>query len=507
MLPSSIKKLEKAVFSTNSQEILSKIQEDINNLEIDLSESIKSKNSDIIKFCFSLNEVSDALNNLIKINNWTNNHFQENYKQLKYEIENLENILEVEKNLNDFTRILRNIVIFKEEIEKIENEKNIFNVVTAIQKLESSVFHFKGYNFYHRFQNEYKKLESNILKNTKKDAIKWIEFVNSLYEAFGANFLSRIRQKNSIIFDIRYSSYEDAQVFKIYDWLYLFSALRSSKDLIDKMNIKRESLSLELTTDSLNTTLYKFVGFFIVEFYLIEIDILFDLKESYLKITDQMIENIQNMEKDPLEQKIYFLAFRNTLQKFKFDVRKLDDTILQLFIIFFQEKQQNMNSYTDIYDYIKEIEKIMPNIDNPDIKLLFYKNIDDALLNFFENSNEYFKIVFDIQNKFPNFNFRSYQKSNIFLKKNLENTKNEFIKKFDQIITENNFEKFNQKLESEIQIFSDFLKDQKEKKKLIFEIKNYCINKLKNFEKMNPKDKNFNAKRAIFTKIFVFEDE
>lgn len=502
---SSLKKLEKAVFASETQDILDEIQNEINQLERKVTTELKEKYQDVINFCVSLNKCSESLNELIDMNNWIKEDIEESKEKLQSDITEYESTLQIEKNLNNFIKVLRNILLFEEEIVKIETSDNPYFIVEGIRKLDNSLLEFKNFNFHHKYYNKLTTLKSMVLKNTRKEAEAWLEYNKMSYESIGCQFFNVLREKESLIFDVRFNFWKNADMQRLYDFLYIFSCLKSSKDLINRLNTFRESYLVQVSSenDNLNSSLYTTIGIFLLEFYLMEINTTFDLKETYKKITQAIFERIKQKEEDPIEQKAYFIAMKQTFTKLRFDTNLVDDEILQLALSYFQEQKKTIKSVSEIEQYISNIQRVLPGLDNQDVETLFYKNVDDVLLQHANESEEYSTLLEGTQNKYPNFKFRAALKHQKTTKDNQTKIRTSFIDIFNHIMDIRDIDEFQQRLETEMRNLKLCQLKPSDLSTLAKQIREKCTTKLLVKEKNSPNDKvNQNAKRALFTKTF-----
>lgn len=501
---SSLKRLEKAVFSSDPSILIDETQQEINHLDSKLNKLLSERYQEILQYCKCLNETSETLDNLIELNNWTNEHLQEIHGKFNTDLEEYKNLLEIEKNLNTFSEMLRNICMFDDEMIKIETSNDVFLIVTGMKRLEKAVLQFKGFNFHHKFNSKFMTFKANVLKNTRKEAENLLDYNKSLYESFGCEYLSSLKQKTSLIFESRYNFHKDANIQKIYDILYIYSAYRDIKNLVDKLNSYRELSfqSLFLEHSNINSDLYNTIGFFIIESYLMEINPLFDLKEVYQSSIQRLIQSIKSKEKDPLEQKAYLLALKQALSHLIFDVNMIENEILQLALFFFKEKQGLVASFTDVPQYMEEIEKMTHDLDNQDIETLMIKNIDDVLLRLSDTSSEYSSLLDDIQHKYSFYTFRSISKYKKTQSTKKQKIKNQYEKKFDVSLQIRDIDEFHSQVESHLKEITNLDLSQQEKQDLINEMRQILSDDLELKEKNNPKNKvNYNAKRALIMRL------
>ncbi|KRH92812.1 hypothetical protein M153_265300045 [Pseudoloma neurophilia] len=445
--PSTLKQLEQSLLSSDLTTEIDETQNELNELDQRLNISLSEQYKEIIQFCTSLNETAESLDNLIKLNDWTNEHLISISKNLEADLQEYKNTVEIEKNIDKFTKTLKSIELFESTIIKIETSTNAYEIVQGVKSLENSILGFKGLNFHHKFNSKLFLVKSNTLKATRKEAEAWFNQNMSIFESFGCDYLTNLKSLEScdnLIFDPKYNYHKDADVQKIYDLLYVYSSLKNSKSLIDKFNSYRQ-VTFQIDDKNLNSALYKTIGFFILEFYLLEINPLFDLKNFYKNILIAMINHIKNIESDVLEQLSYIIALKQVLKDLKFQTYILEDEILQLTIFYFQKLQADIENIKDIPDYIEKISKL--KINNQDIETLMIKNIDDVLLKHYDAEDEQYEHLIDkIEKDYKNFTFRAVSKYRREKSKISEDINSKYLNTFDKILQIKDIDQFHEDL-------------------------------------------------------------
>lgn len=501
---STLKKIENAVFTTETQKLIEETQQEMNEEEKRLSNSITTLYPNIMNFCVSLNQIKDSLETLTELNNRSNEYLQETCNKIKNNVQEIDNLNSIERNLNQFTNFVNDISSFRDEIDQISETEDTFRIILGLHKLEKILLKMKHFSFYHKLNSEFSAIKSYLVKNIKKQAEEWIDQNNSAFERYGSNFLKKIKEDKSLLFDFRYLFFEETQMQKVYDMLYLYSAIKKSSELINKMNFLRE-VAYQQIINSCQTTesiLHITIGFFIVEFYLLDINASFDLKETYVTMLQEIIQENEFIQSNVFEKKNFLITIENIFSLLSFDKTEIKNEILQLAFQYFNEEKEDIQEFTDIDPHIRNMEKMVEDIDDLDIKTLFYKNVDDILLKYFSLDENYLSFLVQIQKKYEKFSFRAVSKykkeSNVSMNKLNEN----FWNKFEKIIDEQNFDKFNDLLQDEFNEIKNIDMNKIKKTAILLEIKQKCVAKLEQKEKINPEQRmNYNSKRALFVKM------
>ncbi|ELQ76458.1 hypothetical protein THOM_0567 [Trachipleistophora hominis] len=502
----SLKKIERASKSSDNQQLLSNMQKEIEKNDQELLSTITTSYSQIIDFCITLNGVNESLDNLIELNNQSNSYLQDTAQKIQMNLEELRSIDETEKNIDVALTTLQKIDRFNTSIETLQDITDICELVAELGMLERCLLDFKKFGFYSKFNLRLIDNRDKIFKRIKNNVKEWMRKVGELFNFLGSEFVRMMNNEHSMIFDFRYNLMKNVPIQEVYDFLYIFGTLKDRREIIDKMNYLRKNSTFTLMKDhdAIENDIYNVIGFLLVDFYLLDIDISFDLKENYGNLVHRLLQNIKNKKSDIYEHKNDLLVLKEALVALNYRYKDVEDELFKIIFTFFQEEKANITTFSDIESYISKCKKIMENYSIKDIRMLFYKNVDDLLLEYFCLDEDYLVVLDRICGEFVDYKFRAQNKKSREITSNYNRIKDYHLKVIDKALDERDFERFNQLIQNETSELNDIKLNSNEKKELINDMKAYCMNKLQRREKLDgPKEKvNFNAKKALLMKMF-----
>lgn len=502
----SIKKIEKASKSDDNQQLLSCMQEEIDKNDQELLSTITTSYAQIIDFCITLNGVNESLENLIELNNQSNSYLQDTAQKIKTNLEELKSIDETEKNIDDALIALQKIDKFDVLIETLQETTDICEVVAKLQELERYSLDFRKFGFYNKFNLRLIDNRDKVLKKIKNGVKEWINQIKELFNFLGCEFVKKMNAEHSVIFDFRYDLEKNVPIQEVYDFLYIFGTLRDRREIMDKMNYLRKNLMLGLMNEhgGVQNDIYNVIGFLLIDFYLLDVDISFDLKENYGELVRGLLQSMRDKQSDVYERKNDLLVLKMALMTLSYRYKDADDELFKLIFVFFQEEKTSIKKFTDIESYIEKCKEIIEGYSIRDVQMLFYKNIDDLLLEYFCLDEEYLRVLDRVCDEFAGYKFRAQNKREKETAGNYNKIKDYHRNVMDKALDEQNIDEFNKLIQKETSELNGMQLNDSQKKGLIDEMKAYCLNKLQRKEKLNdPKNKiNYNAKRALLMNMF-----
>lgn len=501
----SIRKIEQASKSNENQKLLDEIRENIEKNDQNLLATISGSYSQILDFCVTLNSINECIANLIELNNQSNSYLQDIRHKTRLNLDELKGINETEKNIDITLSALQKIERFENTIGVLQETTDIYEIVSKIKELEGYLLGFKKFTFYNKFNFVFLDNKAKVLKKLKSNVTAWIEDVKGSLNFLGCEFIRLMTTKQPILFDYRYVLRKNVNIHEIYDFLYFFTMLGDRREIIDKINLVRKNMIEELINDcnTLQDDVYNTIGFLLVDFYLITVDISFDLKEDYGAIVNNLLRTMKEKQSDAFELKNHLLTLRGALMALNYRKKALDDELFKLMFDFFQAEQKNIKTFSDIELFIDECKKIMKDYEIEDVKMLLLKSVDNVLMDHFCSDEDFLCILDRICEEFGHYKFRAQVKRDKETKSDFRKIRQYHLNVLDKALDEPKFENFNDIILKETdELLSLKIKDS-ERTALFHEMREYSFNKLKRREKLNGKDKvSHNAKRALLMKMF-----
>lgn len=370
------KKDLKILSTTKYDQSILDLQFKLNSLNDSNNEFILQNFSKISSNQIETYQSKEKINSLIKLNN----NLQKNFSQANAKIlENLNELTETEATklkISNMLKIFKKLSKIKELSENKIRKEDVFSSVYKLKKLEEKIKMFKEFSFYDKLKNLVDERRAELLIFSKKEAEKFLQKLKSLYSNFGTKIKNSLKdnknEEKSILFDKRFDLRHEISFTVLFESLYVFKELH--ENFFSFFNLKREKiiLSLNLSKEGFEEVL----GFLLIEFFLLNKNIEFDMLEKYSDLLVDFIENILSEHIDGSLKLNYLIL----IQKFvmRYFPRNLKVCNEKIFIFIFELINKFELKSQKEWNQLKDMKEIVFRFDIRELTEVYFKRLEDS---------------------------------------------------------------------------------------------------------------------------------
>lgn len=376
-----VKKLQKTISLSSSRGMKQRIRK-FNLQRVSLEEQLTNlMESNTLKILINFSEIKSSkksLENLKeKVEELNLNFSNDNTKTIQL----LNDILETDQafeKVEGLVETLKKLKIIFQYAESLD-ESNIFQYTEFLLKLESEVENFENFKFYDYLKELISKKREKLIFDVLKDSEIWLKNLKTRnYEIFGKKIFElyeNFENENesiSVIFNKKYLLKEKMNLKNLLNAIFVFEKLKIENDFFDSFNSKRSSFIFE----NKNIDFYEMIGFFLVEFYLKDLNLKLDLK---LRTSNYLKKFFEQKKFERLTDSFLFYKIIDFSKIFKLE--GLKRTSFNEIVADFYMKLEKIrwSNFDDFYNFIKKYANKIEGINLVEIDLIFFKKCDNYL--------------------------------------------------------------------------------------------------------------------------------
>ncbi|KAM0686064.1 hypothetical protein COBT_002720 [Conglomerata obtusa] len=383
--------IKQVINTKNYTDTLNSLQNRIKTKETRLQDHITENHNQIIKRCSSLTNLR-CKENLAPITQKLNDFCFSiiiNYNELK---ENEEMLIKLDQ-INNYAKLLLSI------LNKLEDKKSNIENYLNYKFLHEKIKLLKKSNFYEMLKIQNNEKRKKLINELKEDCCSWISDILNVCGSLG----EKIINGNTI-------ERKELKLTAVLESLYIFNKLENEDEFFSFFNSKRENLGLHLN-------LYDLIGFLYSQKILCEIDSNFKIGEINT-----------NFEKDEL------LVLLKFIKEFNMSGKQIEAKLENLAVDYIYKKKEFVNNKEDFEVYFDNVSKYLEGIEQTCVYEIFYKCLDQMLLEYFSPNEIKTKIEIIRNKRNLKYDFKS-EKLYLKQKEEIENEINLIFinKEFDNL--------------------------------------------------------------------------